>query len=890
MFKRLKNKLQNVKGVLFGTLFDNVDKVRLETAVAWLSRSKLGIVLLNIAIASVLLAVQTIKKLKMVWRRSENPMAGSANTASQQPLPLASTQTKPRVLLLVEPTIPQCFHYRVQQKISQLQDLGCYVEWQPWSEVSSNQQRMHFVDIVMFYRAPGFPKVMQSIHYAKALGKLVCYDIDDLIFDRDKLAEKFKQTSQQLSDKDLQGILDGAELYKKAIAACSYGIASTPLLQAELAKLLEKKQCYLLPNGLDETILSIADLPQPEKSTEQVTIFYGSGTKTHDEDFALVGDVLARLMQQYSQVQLVVAGHLTLPKALQQMPDRVQRLPLMDFSAFLYSLRQADIAIAPLESGLFADCKSEIKWLEAAAMGVPTVVSDTARYRDMIQSGENGFIATNSDQWFTALERLITDVDLRQTMQQNAMSFALTHYAPAAMAQQMQQLLTAMQQQAVQDGLLCSASDELAETDGLAETKKRLLFVNVLYPPQAIGGATTVVENIVQSLCKDYAADYTVSVLTCEVLDQGAYQLREYAQDGVQVTVVGVPYRDNLETQHADAKMRQLCVEWLAQNRPDLIHFHSMQRLTASVLKAAYQLSIPYVVTVHDAWWLSEHQFLLDANDDLVDERQLNPLIATQTANDLALAVKRAQYLATRLQQAQTVIAVSKYQADIYRRNGFANVVINRNGVGDKAAHAVVGESLDETKLEKPSSNKASSNKLRIGYLGGQSAHKGYDFLREIVQSNPLANLEFVVVDLFKDAGSQAQQQWGQSTVHIQGKYAAADMAAFYAQIDVLIAPSIWPESFGLVSREAALHGVWVIAADAGGMAEDIIHGETGFVFPMRDAKQCTALLQNMNTQYEHYQQTPPQLAKSQQQIVSIDEQVQELSELYQYLLAERLA
>jgi len=865
----LNTQWQHLKSLVNASLnrttakLNQFDQTRLNSAVAWLNRSKAGLWLLNLGITLVLLLVTCLKGLKKIKQRL-NSTPSNAPAQSFEPLEKASVQAQPRVLLLVESSIPQCFHYRVKQKIEQLNTLGCHVEWLPWSDIEASRQRMHFVDTVIFYRAPGFPKVMDSIRYAQSLGKLVCYDIDDLIFDREKLTEKFSQTSAQLSDKDIQDILKGADLYKNAIAACSYAIASTPVLQHELAQLVENKQCYLLPNGLDDHILSVADLPLPEKTSDQVTIFYGSGTKTHDEDFALIGAALAKLMQKYAQVHIVIAGHLTLPLDLQTFEGRVQRLPLMEFSSFLYSLRQADIAIAPLESGLFADCKSEIKWLEAAAMGVPSIVSDTARYRDVIQHGKNGLIAADSEAWFIELEKLVLDNDLRQVIAKNALESALAYYHPNKMAEAFRVLLGDMQLQAV--------ADKKLHPQGL---QKKLLMVNVLYPPQAIGGATTVVENIVSVLKRDYADDYQVSVLTSEVVDNGAYQLREYSKEGVNVTVIGVPYSADLETRYADAKIRELCVDWLQQNRPDLIHFHSMQRLTASVLKAASQLNIPYAVTVHDAWWLSEHQFLLDANDELVDDRQLNPMISSQSAKDPANAVKRAQYLATRLQYAERVFAVSEYQANVYRRNGFDNVVLNHNGVF-----------TPEEQIQPD----RQSEKLRIGYLGGQSAHKGFDFLQSIVEKNTFANLEFVIVNLFKDRDYQEKTEWGASLVEMVGKYSADAMSEFYADIDVLIAPSIWPESFGLVSREASLHGVWVVAADAGGLAEDIIEGKTGFVFPMRDTEKCTELLNRMNNGYQQYRDTKPAVDKVENQIVSVEAQVKELAEQYRLMMADVLA
>ena len=52
-------------------------------------------------------------------------------------------------------------------------------------------------------------------------------------------------------------------------------------------------------------------------------------------------------------------------------------------------------------------------------------------------------------------------------------------------------------------------------------------------------------------------------------------------------------------------------------------------------------------------------------------------------------------------------------------------------------------------------------------------------------------------------------------------------MNDFYASQDVLIAPSIWPESFGLVTREALSAGLWVIASNAGALAEPLLASTT---------------------------------------------------------------
>jgi glycosyltransferase involved in cell wall biosynthesis len=68
-------------------------------------------------------------------------------------------------------------------------------------------------------------------------------------------------------------------------------------------------------------------------------------------------------------------------------------------------------------------------------------------------------------------------------------------------------------------------------------------------------------------------------------------------------------------------------------------------------------------------------------------------------------------------------------------------------------------------------------------------------------------------------------------------------MQTFYTSQDVLIAPSIWPESFGLVTREALAAGLWVIASQAGALAEPIEHDVNGFVVKPGSVEELRAAL-----------------------------------------------
>lgn len=72
-----------------------------------------------------------------------------------------------------------------------------------------------------------------------------------------------------------------------------------------------------------------------------------------------------------------------------------------------------------------------------------------------------------------------------------------------------------------------------------------------------------------------------------------------------------------------------------------------------------------------------------------------------------------------------------------------------------------------------------------------------------------------------------------------------ADMAAAYMLTDVVVSASTDPEAFGRVVAEAQAMGRPVVVADHGGAAEQVMAGETGWLFPPGDAKALADALSN---------------------------------------------
>jgi len=140
---------------------------------------------------------------------------------------------------------------------------------------------------------------------------------------------------------------------------------------------------------------------------------------------------------------------------------------------------------------------------------------------------------------------------------------------------------------------------------------------------------------------------------------------------------------------------------------------------------------------------------------------------------------------------------------------------------------------------------------LRIGYAGRLVPEKGVDVLLDA-----LAGLQGCWSAIIVGGGpqesalrSQAVQLGLGERVEFRGRLASGDMPAFFAEIDVLVLPSLsrpnWIEQFGRVLIEAMAAGVVVVGSDCGEIPRVI--GEGGMVCAEGDAEALSARLRELS-------------------------------------------
>jgi hypothetical protein len=159
-------------------------------------------------------------------------------------------------------------------------------------------------------------------------------------------------------------------------------------------------------------------------------------------DFAEAAPAVLDILTRYPQAELWIAGPMVLPDEFVAFGGRVRRFPLLPWRAWFELAAQIDINLAPLElNNIFCRAKSEIKFVEAAALGVPTVASQIDPFAAAITPGKDGFLTAGMPEWIQHLDNLAADKELRRRIGEAARATVVERYSPQARAADLAQLL-----------------------------------------------------------------------------------------------------------------------------------------------------------------------------------------------------------------------------------------------------------------------------------------------------------------------------------------------------------------------------------------------------------------------------------------------------------------
>jgi glycosyltransferase involved in cell wall biosynthesis len=340
----------------------------------------------------------------------------------------------------------------------------------------------------------------------------------------------------------------------------------------------------------------------------------------------------------------------------------------------------------------------------------------------------------------------------------------------------------------------------------------KVLFLSSLYAPYATGGAERVARTLAGSV-RD-AGDDVVVLTTAVVAGEPEREV-----DGIRVRSIalrnvydfsGPPIALLKPLWHlmdsSNPWMRESIAAVIRSERPDVVHTHLITGFSPIAWESAASCGVPVVHTLHD-------QYLLCARSTMT----VGTTVCEQQHLECALLSVPRIRAARRV---AAVVGVSRFVLTHHQAHGAFSSA--RASVIPNPCHLVgaPGRDLQTSARTQP---------LRLGYLGRLEVRKGIELLLSEVAGLPQTGWSLVV------AGSgEAEFVEALRARHASARITFAgqvDPGEFLASLDVLVVPSLVPETFGLSAAEALASGVPVVASTRGALREIIHDGTNGLLF-----------------------------------------------------------
>lgn len=250
---------------------------------------------------------------------------------------------------------------------------------------------------------------------ARKHGRKIVLDLDDALWN-------------VLPDNTAYEVFKKDDVMKNVTSMCNevdYMTCTNSYLRNIIAHNTSKRhdRIKVMPNFVDFELYSHRS-PFKDTLNIQITHF---GSSSHwkslqDEEFAKGID---RIFREYPNVTFKTIGAL-IPKYKSRWGSRYSH----DFGdvdiykwvkdKFPGFMDETDIIVAPLSNNLYNRAKSSIKFCEASTAIKPGVWQRIRQYEEVIDEGENGFLANTAKEWYEGLRKLIADKELRRKVGRSA--------------------------------------------------------------------------------------------------------------------------------------------------------------------------------------------------------------------------------------------------------------------------------------------------------------------------------------------------------------------------------------------------------------------------------------------------------------------------------------
>lgn len=401
--------------------------------------------------------------------------------------------------------------------------------------------------------------------------------------------------------------------------------------------------------------------------------------------------------------------------------------------------------------------------------------------------------------------------------------------------------------------------------------------------PDYFSGTETLTYETAKELKRQGHAVSVVTGFPSRVNLDDADRFDHYNYDGIPVErfrhgYVPMGIQSNIqELEYNNKLFGSFFKNYLIREKPDIVHFFHLSRLTASAVDICNELGIKTVLTPTDFWFicptsqlrLPNNQACYGPNRSSVNclrhmvyltqpqkitflvQRIPDWLIRTliyfiKCAGNIGgrypqlirALVDRKDFLLERLNRIDQIAIPTQVMMSLLVQNGL-----------DALRTTTIPFGLNLAYLEGASRPEPAAA-LRLGYIGTIYEHKGVHVLLEAIKNlegKPLELKIYGKLDDFPDYVRRLKEIIQDDTrVKFCGPFPNREIGSIFSDLDVLVVPSLWYENSPLVVYSAQSAKCPIIASNVAGMSQIIDHGKNGLLFDPGDISGLADAIRNL--------------------------------------------
>jgi glycosyltransferase involved in cell wall biosynthesis len=383
---------------------------------------------------------------------------------------------------------------------------------------------------------------------------------------------------------------------------------------------------------------------------------------------------------------------------------------------------------------------------------------------------------------------------------------------------------------------------------GSGAARLKVLVVSLYHPELIRGGAQQVAYELYQGLAATEGVDATLLASADQrwpSLFKSGARITGFDRRPGEYLFLSREY-DHWWHRSGNVELVERFCQFLAETRPDVVHFHHFLTLGIDLLSATRRI-LPEARIV-----FTFHEFLAICNANGQMVRTFDRSLCTTASavrchqcfpdHSPETFFMRENWLKAHFGKVDRFTVPSAFMIDFYARWGIPR---------EKLEHVTNGQARYAAEPE-TDARQAGARK-RFGFFGQLVDNKGVQVIFEAVTRLRQSGFTDFTVEINGDNLAYATPQFRaafeafqaaeealppeERIIFFHGAYAHDELPRRMRRVDWCIVPSIWWEIFGLVISEAWMFGKPVIASDIGGMRERITHGRDGLLFAVGDAR-----------------------------------------------------